>query len=194
MIVKRYSAEPRRMMKLAPVPIKEGGVAEFILFNPDRLTTFSRDFMKSKSINTPFLDQTLQGMIERVLYPGQELLARSGSNSRHFHRLTLLAPAGKAPDIRETGALDGLDGLDEAGVHTLQKKAFAVRLVDDRKAGAIGIQTRAVFNKLLLFTPEVTGNLVDLLIRHIHITRPAAAIPATHALIVGLGISGRRSF
>jgi dihydroorotase len=75
-IVKRYSAEPRRLMKLPTVPIKEGGIAEFILFNPARTTTFSRDFMKSKSLNTPFLDQTLQGMVERVVYRGEELLAR----------------------------------------------------------------------------------------------------------------------
>lgn len=76
LIVKRYSAEPRRLMKLAPVPIKEGGTAEFIVFNPARTTSFSRGFMKSKSINTPFLDQTLQGMVERVVYRGEELLVR----------------------------------------------------------------------------------------------------------------------
>jgi dihydroorotase len=75
-IVKRYSAEPRRIMKLQPVPIIEGGIADFILFNPARSTTFSRDFMKSKSINTPFIDQTLQGMVERVMYRGEELLMR----------------------------------------------------------------------------------------------------------------------
>ena len=76
LIVQRYSAEPRRLMKLPAVPIKEGGSAEFIVFNPARTTTFSRDFMKSKSINTPFLDQTLQGMVERVVYRGEELLVR----------------------------------------------------------------------------------------------------------------------
>lgn len=76
LIVKRYSAEPRRLMKLPPVPVKEGGIAEFILFNPARTTTFSRQFMKSKSSNTPFLDQTLQGMVERVVYRGEELLVQ----------------------------------------------------------------------------------------------------------------------
>ncbi|MCW0216941.1 MAG: dihydroorotase [Prosthecobacter sp.] len=76
LIVKRYSAEPRRLMKLAPVPIKEGGIADFILFNPGRTTTFTREFMKSKSFNTPFLNKTLQGMVERVIYRGEELLAR----------------------------------------------------------------------------------------------------------------------
>jgi dihydroorotase len=76
LIVKRFSAEPRRLMKLAPVPIKEGGIADFILFNPGRTTTFTREFMKSKSFNTPFLDKTLQGMVERVIHRGEELLAR----------------------------------------------------------------------------------------------------------------------
>ncbi len=76
LIVRSYSAGPRRLMKLAPVPIQEGGTAEFIVFNPARTTTFSRDFMKSKSLNTPFLDQTLQGMVERVIYRGEELLVR----------------------------------------------------------------------------------------------------------------------
>lgn len=75
-IVKRYSAEPRRLMKLAPVPIKEGGIAEFILFNPNRSTTFDRQFIQSKSLNTPFFNQTLQGMIERVVFRGEELLVR----------------------------------------------------------------------------------------------------------------------
>jgi dihydroorotase len=76
LIVKRYSAEPRRIMKWQPVPIIEGGIADFILFNPARSTTFSRDFMKSKSLNTPFIDQTLQGMVERVMYRGEDLLVR----------------------------------------------------------------------------------------------------------------------
>jgi dihydroorotase len=76
LIVKRYSAEPRRLMKLAPVPVKEGGVAEFIVFNPQRSSTFTREFIKSKGVNTPFINQTLKGLVERVIYRGEELLAR----------------------------------------------------------------------------------------------------------------------
>lgn len=76
LVVKRYSAEPRRLMKIPPVPIQEGGVAEFIVFNPARTTTFNSAFTKSKSLNTPFLDKTLQGMVERVVYRGEELLSR----------------------------------------------------------------------------------------------------------------------
>jgi dihydroorotase len=75
-IVRHYSAEPRRLMKLEPVPVKEGGVAEFIVFNPERTTTFDRGFLQSRSVNTPFLDQTLSGLVERVVSGGVELLAR----------------------------------------------------------------------------------------------------------------------
>ena len=76
LLVKRYSAEPRRLIKLPPVPIQQGGVAEFIVFNPDRTTIFNRAFMKSKSINTPFFGKEVRGMVERVIYNGEELLTR----------------------------------------------------------------------------------------------------------------------
>ena len=49
LLVKRYSAEPRRFMGLDPVPVEAGKPAEFIVFDPDKETTFTRDFMRSKS-------------------------------------------------------------------------------------------------------------------------------------------------
>lgn len=75
-LVKHYANEPRRFIKIADTEIKEGNSAEFILFDPNRSTTFTPEFMKSKSKNTPFLNQTLQGQVTRVNYRGQELLAR----------------------------------------------------------------------------------------------------------------------
>lgn len=73
LLVRRYAAEPRRLLKLDPVPIKEGGVAEFIVFDPGRTTKFTREFMRSKSINTPFLNTEVKGFVERVIYRGAEL-------------------------------------------------------------------------------------------------------------------------
>lgn len=75
-LVKRFSAEPRRLLNFKPVPVLEGCVAEFIVFNPNRDSTFTRDFIKSKSINTPFFGQTLKGLVERLVLNGVELLAR----------------------------------------------------------------------------------------------------------------------
>lgn len=75
-IVKRYSAEPRRLINLPPVPIIEGGAAEFIVFDPKATSTFTREFMKSRSTNTPFLNQTLQGRVDMVVLNGEVLLER----------------------------------------------------------------------------------------------------------------------
>jgi dihydroorotase len=73
LVVKRYSAEPRRIMGLDPVPVEEGKPADFILFDPEAETTFTTDFMKSKSRNTPFLDKTLKGRVDLVVL-GKEIL------------------------------------------------------------------------------------------------------------------------
>jgi len=76
LVVKRYSAEPRRMMGLEPVPVEEGKPADFILFDPEAETTFTTDFMKSKSRNTPFLDKTLKGRVDLVVLGKEVLLER----------------------------------------------------------------------------------------------------------------------
>jgi dihydroorotase len=76
LVVKRYSAEPRRMMGLQPVPVEEGKAANFILFDSEAETTFTTDFMKSKSRNTPFLDKTLKGRVDLVVLGDQVLLER----------------------------------------------------------------------------------------------------------------------
>lgn len=76
LIVKRYSAEPRRLMGLDPVAVEEGKPAELIVFDPAGETTFSRDFMRSKSVNTPFLDQTLKGRVDLVVRGREVLLER----------------------------------------------------------------------------------------------------------------------
>lgn len=76
LLVRRYSAEPRRMMGLEPVPVAEGGAAEFLLFDEAAETTFDLAFMRSKSRNTPFLDKTLKGRIDLVMKDGVVLVER----------------------------------------------------------------------------------------------------------------------
>ena len=76
LIVKRFSAEPRRMMRLAVAEVAEGKVADLIVFDPNKKTTFTREFMKSKSSNTPFLNKTLKGSVELVVLGSEVLLER----------------------------------------------------------------------------------------------------------------------
>jgi dihydroorotase len=76
LVVKRYSAEPRRLMGL-PVPsIEPGQPADCLLFDPEADTTFTPEFMKSKSINTPFIHQTLKGRVDLVVLGDDVLLER----------------------------------------------------------------------------------------------------------------------
>jgi dihydroorotase len=76
LVVKRFSAEPRRFMGLPAVSIAEGQPVDLLLFDPEKETTFTKDFMKSKSQNTPFLNKTLKGSVELVILGDQILLER----------------------------------------------------------------------------------------------------------------------
>jgi dihydroorotase len=76
LLVRRFSAEPRRLMGLPAVAITAGQPVDLILFDPEKETTFTAAFMKSKSQNTPFLDKTLKGSVELVLLGEDILLER----------------------------------------------------------------------------------------------------------------------
>ena len=75
-VVQRFSTEPRRLMGLEPVGIADGEPASLVLFNPERTTTFTEEFMLSKSNNTPFLNREVQGMVELVVHGGDVLVDR----------------------------------------------------------------------------------------------------------------------
>jgi len=75
-LVRKYSAEPRRLMSLEVPCVEEGQHANLTLFNTGATTTFTKDFMQSKSQNTPFLDKTLSGRVDLVILGDEVLLER----------------------------------------------------------------------------------------------------------------------
>ncbi len=75
-LVEAFCAEPRRILGRPAAAIEAGAAAEFVVFDPAATTRVSEDFMKSKSINTPFLNQPLKGSVERVVLAGEDLLHR----------------------------------------------------------------------------------------------------------------------
>jgi dihydroorotase len=77
LVIKRFSAEPRRLLGLSAVSITEGQPVDLILFDPEKETTFTAEFMKSKSQNTPFLDKTLKGSVDLVVLGENVLLERA---------------------------------------------------------------------------------------------------------------------
>ena len=75
-MVQRYSSEPRKLLGHDPVSISEGQKAEIVIFNVNGETVFTKEFMESKSPNTPFLDKTLKGSVELVVVGEEVLLDR----------------------------------------------------------------------------------------------------------------------
>ena len=75
-MVRRYSSEPRKLLGHDSVSISEGGKAEFVIFDVNGETVFTKEFMESKSPNTPFLDKTLMGSVELVVVGEEVLLDR----------------------------------------------------------------------------------------------------------------------
>ena len=75
-MVRRYSSEPRKLLGHDPVSISEGEQAELVIFDVNGATVFTKEFMESKSPNTPFLDKTLKGCVELVVVGEEVLLDR----------------------------------------------------------------------------------------------------------------------
>ena len=74
-IGRRSPPKPAQGMILRTVShaIAPGYAAELVLYDPDATTTFTKEFMHSKSINTPFFNKTLQGQV-RLVMVGQKIL------------------------------------------------------------------------------------------------------------------------
>jgi len=75
-MVRRYSSEPRKLLGHDPISISEGEKAELVIFDVNGETVFTKEFMESKSPNTPFLDKTLMGSVELVVVGEEVLLDR----------------------------------------------------------------------------------------------------------------------
>ncbi|MDF1826003.1 MAG: dihydroorotase [Verrucomicrobiales bacterium] len=67
LLIERYSKRPREIIGLDPVAIEEGARAEFFVFDPNAETEMKRDYFKTKSPVTPFLDKTLAGAIRQTV-------------------------------------------------------------------------------------------------------------------------------
>jgi dihydroorotase len=74
-LVRLLSDAPRKRLRLEPLRIEEGHPFEAVLFNPNAETTITRDHLRSRSFNSPWLGQTLAGQVEQVFFDGQALLA-----------------------------------------------------------------------------------------------------------------------
>lgn len=68
------SDAPRALLKLEPVPLVEGGRFEAVLFDPAVSERVTREGFKSRSFNSPWLGQKLEGKVVQVFLGGAVLL------------------------------------------------------------------------------------------------------------------------
>jgi dihydroorotase len=64
------SDAPRALLKLPPIRLEAGQPFEAILFDPAAENRITRASLKSRSFNTPWLNQTLRGKVRSLYLPG----------------------------------------------------------------------------------------------------------------------------
>ncbi len=70
-LIEKISTNPRKIIKLKEIVIKEGTDANITLFNPDLEWKVKTDDIRSKSFNTPFIGETLKGKALAIFNNGQ---------------------------------------------------------------------------------------------------------------------------
>ena len=70
-LIEKISINPRKILKMKEVVIKEGEKANFTLFNPDLEWIFTANDIKSKSSNTPFIGEKLKGKALAIFNNGK---------------------------------------------------------------------------------------------------------------------------
>lgn len=70
-LIEKISTNPRKILNMREVTIKEGEYANITLFNPDLEWEFRPDDVKSKSCNTPFIGQQLKGKALAIFNNGK---------------------------------------------------------------------------------------------------------------------------
>ena len=70
-LIEKISINPRKILKMKDIIIREGEDANITLFNPDLDWMFTTDDIRSKSSNTPFIGEKLKGKALAIFNNGQ---------------------------------------------------------------------------------------------------------------------------
>ena len=70
-VIEKISINPRKVLQIPEINIKVGELANITLFNPELEWKFTNDDIKSKSVNTPFIGETLKGKALAIYNNGQ---------------------------------------------------------------------------------------------------------------------------
>ena len=69
--IELLAVNPRKILNLKPILFKKGEQANFTIINPDTQWIVTRESLKSKSSNTPFLNRSLKGRARAIFHKGK---------------------------------------------------------------------------------------------------------------------------
>ena len=64
------SCIPAKISKINRGTLKKGSIADIVIFDEKKKYKLTSDFIWSKSINTPFINKTLIGMVDKTIVDG----------------------------------------------------------------------------------------------------------------------------
>jgi len=70
-IIEKLTTNPRKLLRLEKISIKEGNPANLSIFDPDQVWIYESKNIQSKSKNSPFIDKKLRGKIKAVINKGK---------------------------------------------------------------------------------------------------------------------------
>lgn len=70
-LIELFTSKPLKILKLHPVVVAKNAVANLTVFDPHQKWQINQKQLLSKSRNTPFINQFVQGGVRYVLYQGQ---------------------------------------------------------------------------------------------------------------------------
>jgi dihydroorotase len=62
-LIEKFTTNPRNLLRMPQISIKEGEIANLTLFNPDLEWTFTESDIQSKSKNSPFIGKKIKGKV-----------------------------------------------------------------------------------------------------------------------------------
>jgi dihydroorotase len=71
LLIEKIAINPRKVLGIKPATLTEGNTANITLFNPDLEWEFTKNDLKSKSNNTPFIGEKLKGKALAIFNNGK---------------------------------------------------------------------------------------------------------------------------
>jgi dihydroorotase len=77
----RWTTGPANLLGLTAPSLKPGAAANFVLFDPERIWTFTEKTCAGRSKNSPWLGRTLTGRVVQTYIDGQKMWEIPDSNT-----------------------------------------------------------------------------------------------------------------